>query len=156
MSKAIKLLDEAITVLETAKQNENNKLMMDFWVDDPGNAEVGDDKHFCGTAACVCGYMAIERTIKQHLKGTPLKILSYNEVACDISVDFAMFLPEDVGRAIWKADQEDRYWFAERSEFFTEEELKHPHLTVNNSSLTNALDFVKLVKSKIEEGESDV
>lgn len=157
MSEPINLLNRAIGVLKRAKSLPGgNVLDMDSWLEDEGETTIKDgQKHFCGTAACICGYMVFEES-----ELPPPRLSSWyafdnwldkiTEDSYKTSREFEKLLGQSLGQSIWMAEYEERRENAEASKFFTEEELQHPHLN-SNSSLESAIDYLELISKKWRE-----
>lgn len=148
-AKAIELLDEVVDTLTLALTNQANKLTMASWVGRHPTGEETIQTNMCGTAACVCGYVAINRDVVPKNASRLDYVVSITEESRRVSEQLRKTLGVRIGESIYDAFGEDRYWSADKSKFFTNEELEHPHLT-NETTLTDALDFVKLIKSKFE------
>ena len=156
MATFIEYCDEAIKVLKQAKI-DNNKLAMWDWIT---NIKT-ELQHDCGTAACVCGYMAIGRGYTGKAESeTPLNnpetiykdwAKSEKEVLDDIYLTDAMT----------DSSADTRLWQADASEVFTEEELTHPFLNSDNEDengfedFEHAISFIQLCKSKFIEAQTN-
>lgn len=139
---ALPLIDKAIVALQWAMKGEENTLYMFSYIEDRGDLVEGKEIHTCGTAACICGYMALKD-----------KVLSGNSSVFDIAEEYAaqfdQVLGGYLGKSIWYESEGDRVYYAEEAELFSPEELKHPHLTTK-STLQDALSYLELVRGKVK------
>jgi hypothetical protein len=139
MNTKEELLDYIIAVLEVADASElDNKLVMDDWITtSPETVE-----HFCGYAACICGYLALD-----FAKGdaTILEIKGESE---HINEAMTKVLGGALTDSIVGTCAYDRWESAADTRLFSIEEMEHPHLT-GESSLGCAISYLKLIKSKV-------
>lgn len=151
---AIGLLNQAIGVLKKVEASSgDNTINMDAWLTDEGDTTVKNgQKHFCGTAACICGYMALDETRPPPKRSDEVAYEDwFDEIvknSKELSKGFNALLGLDLGKSVWHSDHRDRGIYAEWSNFFSEEELKHPHLN-GQSSLADAISYLQLIQTKI-------
>jgi hypothetical protein len=106
----------------------------------------------CGTACCLCGDVAVARypdcdddadwRIEANLFSDELDDASRD--ACG---------GYDIADSICRSVASYRRESARLSCIFTEEELKHPHLTTDHHDRAIAHDWIRVVMSKLPEGD---
>lgn len=129
----INLIDEAIEALENASKRENAVLYMSHYI---------WENNECDTAACICGYMALERGYGE---------FEAREIAIDFNIKCdEIFNNKYLSRSIYDGSPHIREAYAIQSKLFTEEELQHPHLTTE-SSIEDAISYLKLCREKVIE-----
>ena len=106
----------------------------------------------CGTACCLCGDVAIRRLgAGCHHDEYSREALSFSRRLMDASR--AALGTCAAASAIFERDAPLRIEKAKSSGLFTEAELKHPHLTTDHHDRAIAHDWIRVVMSKLPEGE---
>ena len=112
-----------------------------------------DDALDCGFAACICGSQAA--TKKSEFFSNDNND-NFNYQAGNIAENLELSCSGLTGdgflaRSIYDADCGDRHDNACNSDEFTEEELDHPHLTKKNPTPADAISFMELVLTKLDD-----
>jgi len=142
MNTKEEILDYIIAVLEVADGSElENELVMDDWVTSSPET-VENLEHFCGYAACICGYLALD-----FAKGDAT-ILEIKEESEHINEAMTKVLGGALTDSIVGTCAYDRWESAADTRLFSIEEMEHPHLT-SESSLACAISYLKLIRSKV-------
>ena len=107
----------------------------------------------CGFAACICGFQAI--TKKSEFFGNDNND-NFDDQAGNIAENLDSSCNDLMGdgslvRSIYDGDCGDRYYNACISHEFTEEDLKHPHLNKNVPTPADAISFMELVLTKLDD-----
>ena len=107
----------------------------------------------CGFAACICGHQALAKKSKlfnnkktQRVNHQAIYISRNLKEAC-----FQLTNSELLASSIYEGVAKDRYGVAERSKAFSIEELNHPHLTKKHPSPADAISYMELVLTKLEQ-----
>lgn len=130
MDELIIFLEEMIKATEEAKLPLN----MEIW--------------HCGTSCCLIGDLAIAKAPNdKDLNG--LCVHLSNELD-DLFEDILGERGEDVAESIYGSTYMVRRTMAYESDFFTFEEMQHPHLNEEHSDRKIAIDFIRLVVGKLE------
>lgn len=107
------------------------------------------DKINCGTACCLCGDVAISR-IPDGSFSDVMSESSYFASRLD-GASIGVFGDSHVSESIWSSTRAERLFSAEDSYVFTDEELKHPHLTTEHNDRDIAHDYIRLIMKKVDE-----
>ena len=112
-----------------------------------------DDTVECGFAACICGFQAVARKSKFFCANN---VNDFDDQALCIAENLDSSCDDLMGdgslvRSIYNGDCGDRYYNACISHEFTEEDLKHPHLNKNKPTPADAISFMELVLTKLDD-----
>jgi hypothetical protein len=135
------LVDQLIETLVKANETGYSTLEMGAYVSQIHGAE---DEHWCGTAACVCGYEAMARASSPNIAKSVLDLGS-SMIARELKEVIGFHL----GRSIYDSAKQRRKESATLSERFSDEELSHPHLNLHSPSMEDAISYLELVRSKL-------
>jgi hypothetical protein len=122
----MKILNELILSLETAKQIKKSGLNMGDW---------GQE---CGSVHCVIGW---------YVETHPRYGFSFVSCCHAVSRSLDNKLLQFVGKSIWQMNSEKRRSCAIKSNKFTDVELMHPHLT-SLSTFDDAISWIQLINDK--------
>lgn len=122
-----------------AGNNTNKDLLMSEFVNS------------CGTACCLCGDLGLKRANGNADRAHTESIDIFRELTDSSREQFG---ESWVGLSIAAGYVYLREEYAKASGIFTEEELKHPHLTTDHNDRDIAHDYIRLVISKIEEKDN--
>ena len=121
---------------------------------DMGHWHQEDDKYECGFAACICGFQAAEPKsgVFRGSSGFECITSKAGSIAIDLDVSCEVLMGENLlAHAIYTSCEDDRYDNAYYSNLFTNQELKHPHLTKQNPTPADAISFMELVLTKLDD-----
>jgi hypothetical protein len=107
----------------------------------------------CGSACCLCGDVALARNPKANAGEWEAMASSF---ASDLyAASRKLFGKGGVAGSVYKPIGSIRRFCAKESGLFTRTELKHPHLTTNHHDRAIAHDWIRIVMSKLPEGDHD-
>tara|TARA_R110000787_G_scaffold144543_1_gene258359 strand:+ start:115 stop:552 length:438 start_codon:yes stop_codon:yes gene_type:complete len=111
-----------------------------------------DDMFDCGFAACICGFQAVTKKSKFFGNNN----YDLHDHAGEIAEDLVSSCNDLMGNgflalSIYSGCCEGRYDHAVRCREFTWEELDHPHLTKQNPTPADAISFMELVLTKLDD-----
>ena len=130
MDKLIKFLEEMIEASDKA----TIPLDMGYW--------------YCGSSCCLIGDLTVYRD-----PGNASSNLACIAVASELETLFEDVLEEaglSVAESIYGSTYMVRRTGAYESEFFTYDELKHPHLTEDHNNRAIAINFINLIILKLK------
>lgn len=130
MDKLIKFLEEMIE----ASREATIPLDMGYW--------------HCGSSCCLIGDLTVYRD-----PGNASSNLACMAAAGELENLFEDVLEEaglSVAESIYGSTYVVRRTGAYKSEFFTNEELRHPHINEEHSDREIAIDFINLIIRKLE------
>ena len=139
-----------VKTLTKARADENARLNMRTWV---------DEKHPCGTAACVCGYQALSNDLS--LFNEAMKADEYGEdydevsrvISDDLKIScYELFGNERLARSIYMASARSRFYKAKYTNVAEQQTLvTFNHLTSREPSLDDAIEYIEFVIQKCKE-----
>ena len=111
-----------------------------------------DDTVECGFAACICGFQAVAKKSKFFCNN----IEDFYDQAGDIAENLVSSCIDLMGngflaRSIYGGCYDGRHYHANHCGVFTEEELDHPHLTKNKPTPADAISFMELALTKLDD-----
>ena len=130
MDKLIKFLEEMIE----ASGKATIPLDMEYW--------------YCGSSCCLIGDLTVYRD-----PGNASSNLACIAAANELKNLFDDVLEEAglrVAESIYRSTYMARRAMAYKSKFFTDDELKHPHLTEDHNNRAMAINFINLIIRKLE------
>jgi hypothetical protein len=143
--KQIKLLDYLIETLGISQEGSNNKLHLDNWIKRPSkDAEVAGF-HPCGTAACICGYVAIRQQMEYGNYLAQDKNSNLIDEASYVAEDLESILGVYLAESVYGDRAEIRKAGAIHEGNFTKKQLDHPHLN-SESSFTHAISYLEMIR----------
>ena len=154
MSKQL-LLDQLAALAYTMKKalEVQAVLNMERWITVSPDDE---DKHFCGTAACICGYQAL--TGRVDIFG--LEDSEYKDCLSSDIADFLrgscrkVFDRVDLADSIYREDMASRFSSANTSGLFTLDELHNlRHLNTDSPTPQDAYDYLVACIDKVHRYE---
>jgi hypothetical protein len=105
----------------------------------------------CGSACCLCGDVAVARNPNVNAGAWEAMASSF---ASDLyAASRKLFGEGDAAGSVYRPSSSIRRLCAKESGLFTRTELKHPHLTTDHHDRAIAHDWVRIVMSKLPEGE---
>jgi hypothetical protein len=105
----------------------------------------------CGTACCLCGDVAAARYPNANAGEWEDLASWFASDLCAASRE--LFGKGGVAGSVYKFSGSIRRFCAKESGLFTRTELKHPHLTTDHHDRAIAHDWIRVVMSKLPEGE---
>jgi len=139
--KPAALVDQLIETLVKANETGYSELEMGAYV---AHLKSDDRPHLCGTAACVCGYEAMERA------GDSLNAMQNIDIGgAAVAEELLEVMGFELGASIYDSHHMSRKQGAICSCRFSDEELLHPHLTRAKPSMEDAISYLELVRSKL-------
>ena len=134
------------TLIETLGNiTEPSSFDMETWYE-------SEAENSCGYAACICGHQVVAPPSKYFPKAQDSE--DYEKCAEDVAttlVEACDHLTNDMLLAwsIYNGEVTRRHRHAKASLVFTEEELKHPHLTKETPTPEDAISYLRLVLEKL-------
>jgi len=132
-------------LIQTLEEAELGVIRLDMgdWI----NARISQ-KHFCGYAACVCGFVAL-RTSPQIGQESPFDYDSrLRKESGLVEKGMITILGQSLSDSISSPEPRYRWLRAEESGLFIYKELGHPHLN-SESSIEHAISYLKMLKEKL-------
>jgi hypothetical protein len=139
-------LNQLKTLLETLSNvKEKDSFSISEWHTEYSRLE-------CGYAACICGHQAVMPESPFFPMIWPTDEFYLIAKAIARSLDNAceeLTGEESLAEAIIGGDWNSRNYNAAESGVFTDIELTHPHLTKEDPTIEEAIDFIQLVIRKV-------
>jgi len=151
----IKQCEVFIETLEEAKKESTAKLTMSTFIQ-----KAKENNHFCNSAACICGYVAIlknleffqetEKYLKQNYFLDNLDLLRNS--ASSIASEFGDSSPNlQLANSIYDGYKQDRKHYATNCGLFTDLELSSLNHLNKTPSFNDAIEYIKLCVVKTKE-----
>ncbi|AYA64292.1 hypothetical protein [Alteromonas sp. RKMC-009] len=142
---ATPLLDAIIRVMEIVVREDKAFRMYDFY-EKRNKVAPETTIHTCGTAACICGYAALDMDVIGHVKVVGLGTPPRKIWAC-VEKELDSVCAAD---SMFDAYPEDRMDSANRTGWL-HHLLDHPHLIRETPTAAEALDYLQKVKIAFNE-----